>query len=510
MAWDDSSYSLSQNIKTLELNSFTLSRQGKEMIVSKSIPMLTLSVLRGHILKSYPLQSLRMTSTTTCTSSTIGSATSITLPGISDAALNVEEYGSSPTPGNRTGFPKQGGQSLSYWLQQVRCDPLLDHRTTETLPKEADTVIIGSGISGTLVAKHHLETWPSKSVVVLEGREFCSGATGRNAGHCKPDQWRHFAKFEKAYGKEQAVKIMNNEADTWKALVKYVQDNNVDCDLWIGDTLDVPLDEDVAEMTKEIFERYREAGGKVDHIRVIHDPAEAAQISKIKSAKACYAWKASTLQPWKLTAHIMRTNLSKGANLQTHTMARSITKSPSGWTVHTDRGDIKCTTVVHATNAYSAALEPSLLGLITPKPHICNRFVPPRALSGSAALRNSYGVLLSSGAVFSINPRCSSDGNILFGGSNPGQKKLDEWSNQSDERCVDDSLANLELVTKEVRAFVGAEFLNGDGEEVEYAPGEGFQYAWSGIIGLSKDGVSFVGEIPGKEGMWVCAGHHGQ
>jgi glycine/D-amino acid oxidase-like deaminating enzyme len=191
-------------------------------------------------------------------------------------------------------------------------------------------------------------------------------------------------------------------------------------------------------------------------------------------------------------------------------MARSITKSPSGWTVHTDRGDIKCTTVVHATNAYSAALEPSLLGLITPKPHICNRFVPPRALSGSNALRNSYGVLLSSGAVFSINPRCSSDGNILFGGSNPGQKKLDEWSNQSDERCVDDSLANLELVTKEVRAFVGAEFLNGDGEEVEYAPGEGFQYAWSGIIGLSKDGVSFVGEIPGKEGMWVCAGHHGQ
>jgi glycine/D-amino acid oxidase-like deaminating enzyme len=305
------------------------------------------------------------------------------------------------------------------------------------------------------VAKDHLKTWPSKSVVVLETREFCSGATGRNAGHCKPDQWRHFAKFEKAYGAEQAVKIMNNEADTWKGLVIQVQDNNVDCDLWVGYTLEVPLD-DIAKVTKEVFERYRDADGKVDHIRVTHDPAEAAQISKIKTAKACYAWKASTLQPWKLTAHIMRCNLEHGVNFQTHTTARSITKSDSSdqWIVHTDRGPISCHTVVHATNAYSAALEPSLLGLIMPKPHICNRFVPPHALSGSHALRNFCGVLSKDGAVLIINPRCSSDGNVIFGDSNPVQKKLDKWSAQSSERCVDDSLPNFESVMKEVRGHL--------------------------------------------------------
>lgn len=33
-----------------------------------------------------------------------------------------------------------------------------------------------------MVAKEHLKTFPGKSVVVLEAREFCSGATGRNAG----------------------------------------------------------------------------------------------------------------------------------------------------------------------------------------------------------------------------------------------------------------------------------------------------------------------------------------
>ncbi|KAH7084666.1 FAD dependent oxidoreductase-domain-containing protein [Paraphoma chrysanthemicola] len=423
---------------------------------------------------------------------------------------NVEEHASTPANAARTGFPKQEGQSLSYWLQQVRSDPLLDHRTTSDLPKEVDTVIVGSGMSGTLIAKQHLATWPSKSVAILEAREFCSGATGRNAGHCKPDQWRSFAKFEKEFGLEQTVKIMNNEAETWRALVAFVRDNSVDCDLWVGETLDVPIDDEVAKVSKEVFDRYRDAGGKVHHIRVTHDPVEAARISRIKNAKACYAWGASTLQPWKLTAHLMRENLKNGANLQTYTLAKSITEDEGGarkWIVHTDRGNIACDTVVHATNAYSGALESSFRGVITPKPHICNRVVPPRIFSGSQAIQNSYGVLLPEGDLLTINPRCSADGNIMFGGSNPGQKKLDKWAAQGRDRCVDDSLANLELVTKEVRAFVEREF---DGwKDAEFGPGEGFQYSWSGIIGLSADGVPFIGELPGKPGQWVCAGHHG-
>lgn len=438
-----------------------------------------------------------------------GGAASVTKPE-SSVALNADEYASTPLDGARTGFPKQGGQSLSYWLQQVRNDPLLDHRTTKDLPEEADTVIIGSGITGTLVAKHHLETWPSKSVVVLEAREFCSGATGRNAGHCKPDQWRHFGKFEKAYGREQAVKIMNNEADTWKALVQYIQRNNVDCDLWVGETMDVPIDEDVAKLAKDVFESYKSAGGKVDHIKVTHDHKEAAQRSRIQDAKACYSWQASTLQPWKLTAHLMRDNLRRGANLQTYTPVRKVSESSSEdrkWTVTTDRGDISCNTVVYATNAYSAAIEPMLRGVITPKPHICNKVIPPRSSSGSKALQNSYGVLLPDGGIFSINSRYTSDGAIMFGGSNPGQKQLDKWVEQNPENCINDGLANLESVTKHVREFADKQF---GWKEGDFAPGEGYEYSWSGIIGLSADGVPFMGEVPGKPGQWICAGHHGQ
>jgi hypothetical protein len=47
----------------------------------------------------------------------------------------------------RFGFPKQDGRALSYWLQQVQGDALLNHRTTPELPPSADIVVIGSGAS---------------------------------------------------------------------------------------------------------------------------------------------------------------------------------------------------------------------------------------------------------------------------------------------------------------------------------------------------------------------------
>ncbi|CZR67456.1 uncharacterized protein PAC_17355 [Phialocephala subalpina] len=65
---------------------------------------------------------------------------------------------------------------------------LISHRSTEALPAEADVVIIRSGITGASAA-HWLyqdESDKELKVVMLEAREACWGATGRNGGHCQP------------------------------------------------------------------------------------------------------------------------------------------------------------------------------------------------------------------------------------------------------------------------------------------------------------------------------------
>ena len=52
----------------------------------------------------------------------------------------------SQIPLENNEFPLAEGMCLSGWLEGVRHNPLLDHRTTEKLPSTADYVIIGSGV----------------------------------------------------------------------------------------------------------------------------------------------------------------------------------------------------------------------------------------------------------------------------------------------------------------------------------------------------------------------------
>ena len=67
--------------------------------------------------------------------------------------------------------------SLPFWT--IPRSPIDTASATTPLPAHVDLVVIGSGITGTSVAYHALAADPSLTVVVLEARDVCSGATGR-------------------------------------------------------------------------------------------------------------------------------------------------------------------------------------------------------------------------------------------------------------------------------------------------------------------------------------------
>jgi len=68
----------------------------------------------------------------------------------------------------------------SFWHSEPN-QFLLGHRTTEELPAEADIVVVGTGITGTSIARYLTEDARSKgkSIVVIDAREACWCATGR-------------------------------------------------------------------------------------------------------------------------------------------------------------------------------------------------------------------------------------------------------------------------------------------------------------------------------------------
>ncbi|KAF7334772.1 Fad dependent oxidoreductase [Mycena sanguinolenta] len=133
------------------------------------------------------------------------------------------------------GYPRRN-PCLSFWLQHTRNSLLQEHRTTETLPGKADVTIIGSGLSGAATAYFLLTTGPEdkrpKSVVLLEAREACDGATARNGGHCRPDCYRDYRHYKANFGQEQAFKIIQNEMDTLNLTEEIIAKEGIDCDFW--------------------------------------------------------------------------------------------------------------------------------------------------------------------------------------------------------------------------------------------------------------------------------------
>lgn len=80
-------------------------------------------------------------------------------------------------------------------------------KVQSNLAEETDIVIIGSGVTG-CGAVHALLHHPNAKglhITVLEAREICSGATGRNGGHISSNILENFAEHRDNHGLEAAL-----------------------------------------------------------------------------------------------------------------------------------------------------------------------------------------------------------------------------------------------------------------------------------------------------------------
>jgi len=91
-----------------------------------------------------------------------------------------------------------------------------------------------------------------------------------------------------------------------------------------------------------------------------------------------------------------------------------------------------------------------------------------------------------------------SDGAVIVGGG--------EWNAPLEDQLghTDDSITHP-AITKHLRNVCGKNF-EGWGDE---AQGEGLITDWTGIMGETPDSVPYVGELEGKPGCFICAGHNG-
>lgn len=110
-----------------------------------------------------------------------------------------------------------------YWLEDPPFPELVDVQSP-AFPEEADIVIIGSGITGAAVARTILHECRRKGesgtrVVVLEARQICSGATGRNGGHIKACPYELFGRLRKKMSPDRAAELVRFQLRHLRTLV---------------------------------------------------------------------------------------------------------------------------------------------------------------------------------------------------------------------------------------------------------------------------------------------------
>ena len=398
---------------------------------------------------------------------------------------------------------------LSYWHRTTRAFPHLNDNCDTPVPTSITYLIIGSGLSGSFTAWSLIESGASgEDIVILEAREAVSGASGRNAGHVRPDAFRGFSAYARVHGEEQAKKIVENEKLVFEKLDAFVKEHDVPCDFNSTTTFDVCLTPDFAAYEKESLEAYVAAGGDVSHVKFFEGD-EARSRTRVKEAVAAYEWSAGSSHPAKLTQWLLESVISRGARLWTHCPAKAVSKHESSdtvdqarWDIQTPRGTIAAENVVHCTNAYAAYLLPGLSKFVTPNKAQAHSFVPSACLSGSKALMKTMSLRYSLHHFFSFIQR-RGDGIVVFGVSrgNP------EWSQETVESIVtfDDTIYNEEVAATSARAFTG--LFPRDSKTRRH--GEGTDHYWSGIIAMTPDSVPMVGEIDGMDGQWICAGFNG-
>ncbi|KAJ7703769.1 hypothetical protein B0H16DRAFT_1394643 [Mycena metata] len=171
------------------------------------------------------------------------------------SALYVNER-LKQTPGLPVSNP-----STSYWAIPVSPILVAQHGSDAVLPSEADIVIIGSGITGTAVARTLLAQFDTKNaplIVMLDARDACSGATARNGGHVTPLIYHDYAALKKKHGAEMAQSILKFRFAHIAELIQVSKDEDIlaDSQCRAVETFDVFFNQEMFDLAVQNLNAY--------------------------------------------------------------------------------------------------------------------------------------------------------------------------------------------------------------------------------------------------------------
>ncbi|EFX00689.1 FAD dependent oxidoreductase superfamily [Grosmannia clavigera kw1407] len=427
------------------------------------------------------------------------------------------------------------GPTKPFW-QDPPDAAIADLQSTPELPKSVDIVIVGSGITGTSIAWHLMgekEVGTGKgfpSILMLEARQACSGATGRNGGHTKAASYRSFLDHAEKHGMGTAVQIAQLELDGIRAVHAMATGEGgmapIACDALACETVDIIYDPAQWTTAQKAVAAMRAALPEGDAVAdyTLYNREEALAAFPCSddgvATPICGAvrYAAGSVSAYRLVVGVLKRCLAGGLNLQTHTPALKLERTETDlWSVQTARGTVTARHVVVATNGYSAFLMPRLQGVVVPLRGQITMHRPGAAMPGGGSLETTYSFIYADGYEYMITRPPGSvhagdmviGGGLKFAGGHKDKSRLGLCEYGTTDDTTLNPAVSAYLRETPVRYFGGRDGYWGD----DHVDGR-LRAEWTGIMGYTPDGLPLVGAMPPSEqgasdGLWLCCAFQG-
>jgi glycine/D-amino acid oxidase-like deaminating enzyme/CRP-like cAMP-binding protein len=268
---------------------------------------------------------------------------------------------------------------VPYWLRGTR--PFATYQSSPELPRAADVVVIGAGLTGASAAYHLASENPERArIVVLERGEPAGEASGRNGGNFELIPENSVGMYEglareriaflkrrypglppaivQAESERQASVVLGLSLRNRDLLKSIILREQIDCDFSPRGWLHLACGEE-------------EEQGMCDEVTLAAQHGQRIEIWSRRKIRAEFGIENSylgrfipgdgTYHPFKYVCGLLERALKAGVELYTHVRVIDvISRNADDHLVLTERGPVVARRVVVATNAFTSSLFPEL------------------------------------------------------------------------------------------------------------------------------------------------------
>jgi gamma-glutamylputrescine oxidase len=357
---------------------------------------------------------------------------------------------------------------LSYWLDEpYEARPPLDGDV------EVEACVVGGGVGGLSCARrlalHGVET------LLVEAGEVAGGASGRNGGFLIAGTAVFPNDARERFGVDRARAMYAGTLAAQEEIYRLADE------LGAGDTLRrvgllrLAVSDDEAEHVRAHTDALRQDGFPGELV----ERDELPEALRRSGLVACFTAHDGALHPVRWYRMLARAAESAGARIAEGTRVRAPVAAPAEGPVVTDRGRVRARHIVVAADGALPTLVPDYAGRVRARRlHMVATAPAPPLFEPLVYARFGFEYLQQ-----------RPDGRILAGG----------FSDLDGDDSYTDSEAGAPAIWERVQRYLREDI------GVDAA----ITHRWAGVVGYSEDSLPFVGEVPGRERLYVLGGYSG-